>query len=401
MIIIEKPYASDFLKETLIKHRLPVLQTTIAEQMLGQGDYHFISPAALIASARKDVPLNIYTPSENAIQWIADNLSFTPLPGQINFFKDKIAFRQLTGAMYPDFGYQAIDYKDLEGMDTDTLFFPMILKPAVGFFSMGVYKVHDDAEWAGVVGKINADLEFLKDLYPEAVLDTTRFIAEEIIEGEEYAVDAYFDSEGEVVILGMMKHIFGSDADVSDRVYYTSGSIVEKYYAPFHHFISEIGKLTGLKNFPLHVEIRVDDNANIVPVEVNPLRFGGWCTSADLMYKAYGFNPYLCFCKGLRPDWEQLVKKDPDKMFSIIILDRPAGIHPASIAGFDYDAVLKTLEKPLELRKADYRKYPQFGFLFAETRSENFAELERILKADLSQYITTAKQQYAESTTAK
>ncbi|MDZ7776981.1 MAG: hypothetical protein U5L09_15900 [Bacteroidales bacterium] len=107
------------------------------------------------------------------------------------------------------------------------------------------------------------------------------------------------------------------------------------------------------------------------------------------------------FVKACAPTGSNLLKKTPTKCYSIIILDRPAGIHPASIAGFDYDAVLKTLEKPLELRKADYRKYPQFGFLFAETRSENFAELERILKADLSQYITTAKQQDAENTTAK
>jgi len=42
------------------------------------------------------------------------------------------------------------------------------------------------------------------------------------------------------------------------------------------------------------------------------------------------------------------------------------------------------------LRKIDYREYPVYGFLFAETREENFAEIEAILKSDLREFITVA-----------
>lgn len=385
MIIIEKPYISDFLKETLKQYQLPVLKTETAREMLGAGTYHFVEPGDVIARAGNG--LHIYTPSENAIHWISENLQQSSLPEKINFFKDKYRFRQLTQHLFPEFKYREIDFNDLQTINVKDLFFPMILKPSVGFFSMGVYKVQNAEQWKVVVEQISHDLDLLKDLYPEAVLNTTRFIAEEIIEGEEYAIDAYFNSEGEAVMLGMMKHIFGSEDDVSDRVYFTSGEIISRNHDRFMAFIRELGELTGLKNFPLHVEIRVDDSGKIVPIEVNPLRFGGWCTSADLMYKAYGFNPYLYFCHERKPDWSAITQNNTDKVFSIIILDRPSDIPPASIKAFDYDRVLANFEKPLELRKVDYRKYPQFGFLFAETHKNNFKELLAILKSDLKEYI--------------
>jgi hypothetical protein len=31
------------------------------------------------------------------------------------------------------------------------------------------------------------------------------------------------------------------------------------------------------------------------PIEVNPLRFGGFCTTADLLGVTLGFNEYKCF----------------------------------------------------------------------------------------------------------
>lgn len=59
------------------------------------------------------------------------------------------------------------------------------------------------------------------------VLDTGKFIIEENIEGEEFAVDAYFNSKEKPVILNILKHIFSSENDVSDRVYFTSKSVME------------------------------------------------------------------------------------------------------------------------------------------------------------------------------
>jgi hypothetical protein len=60
-------------------------------------------------------------------------------------------------------------------------------------------------------------------------------------------------------------------------------------------FLSKIGKELHLKNFPAHAEVRIDENGKIIPIEVNPLRFGGFCTTADLLGVTLGFNEYKCF----------------------------------------------------------------------------------------------------------
>lgn len=69
----------------------------------------------------------------------------------------------------------------------------------------------------------------------------------------------------------------------------------------------------NLKNFPAHIEIRIDKNGNINPIEVNPLRFGGWCTTGDISWYAYGFNSYEYFLKGKKPDW--VMKKNLSKFY--------------------------------------------------------------------------------------
>ena len=60
------------------------------------------------------------------------------------------------------------------------------------------------------------------------------------------------------------------------------------------------------------------------------------------------------------------------------------------ITVFDYDRVLSKFERPLDLRKIDYREYPVFGFLFVEMSEENFSEIDVILKSDLTEFITVA-----------
>ena len=118
------------------------------------------------------------------------------------------------------------------------------------------------------------------------------------------------------------------------------------------------------------------------------MRFGGWCTTADLASLAYGFNPYLYYYQQQAPDWEELLKNKEGQLYSIIILDNATGIDPETIHSFNYDKLLEDFEKPLELRKFDFREYPIFGFLFAETNAEKCEELDRILLSDLKEYIT-------------
>jgi hypothetical protein len=118
------------------------------------------------------------------------------------------------------------------------------------------------------------------------------------------------------------------------------------------------------------------------------MRFGGWCTTADMTYFAYGFNPYVFYFSQIKPNWSEILKHKEGKLFSIVVLDNSTGIAGNQITSFDYDLLLSNFKKPLELRKIDHKEYPIFGFLFTETTEDHFYELEKILKSDLKEFIT-------------
>ncbi len=389
MILVDRPYLSDFLKETSKKHKLPIVDTEAAHGFgLGATD-NLISESDATDWLRANKNARVYTNSENAIGWIAKNLAFTDLPEKIEIFKNKAKFRELTRPMLPDFYFQEVTISDLDNLEIDKIPLPFIIKPNVGFFSLSVHKVSSAEEWEEVKAAIKAESAQKNDIYPAEVLDTTTFIIEENIEGEEFAFDAYFDENGNPVLLGIYKHLFSSANDVSDRIYITSKEVIEENLADFTNWLSEVGDLAKMSNFPVHVEVRRSDSGKIVPIEVNPLRFGGWCTTADMTAASYGFNPYVYYFENKKPDWDEILSPRAGKLHSLVVLDNSTGYSGKEITEFDYDALLATFENPLELRKIDYKEFPVFGFLFLETREENFGELERVLKSDLREFIKT------------
>jgi len=388
MLLIDKPFASDFLIKTIKENKFPIIKTATSKSMVSDESLNWISEKDAIERYKNETDLLLYSNSENAISWIEKNLSFSKLPNQIQFFKNKILFRELLKDAFPNYYFKGVQLSELFKIDASTLKFPLILKPAVGFFSLAVHKVDNAQEWQTVLVNIEKELASFKGMYPKEVVDVSDFIIEQYIEGEEYAVDCYYNKKGEPVVLNVMHHIFSSDKDVSDRVYSTSKEIIEKHQSKIEAFLKIIGEKAQLKNFPMHVEIRVDSNNNIIPIEINPLRFGGWCTTGDISYFAYGFNSYEQFLYQKTPNWNAIFETRKDKLYSLIVLDNNSGINEKDIVSFDYELLLKAFKKPLNLRKVDFRKYAVFGFLFIETSKENNNEVANILASNLRKYIT-------------
>jgi len=235
--------------------------------------------------------------------------------------------------------------------------------------------------------QIISDSERVKKYFPASVVDSSTLIIEEYIKGEEYASDCYFDAEGRPVVLSIFKHVFASGDDVSDRVYTTSVEIVKDTLPAIESFLIKLGKKTGLKNFPLHLEVRIADDHSIMPIEVNPARFGGWCTTADMAPYSYGFNPYEYYFNQIKPEWSEILANKDSDLYSIIVLDNRTGIDGADIKSFDYKKLAGQFENPLEIREVDFSKHPLFGFMYLKTRKDNFMEIERILRSDLMDYV--------------
>lgn len=387
MIIIDKPYVSDFLKQTLQNQPVEVIDLPNARELLPGNGIHFISLKEAIEKLTKHPETPLFTISENSIGLIGKHFGFTHFPDRIDAVKNKARFRRLTAELNPGLFFREINLDEFDLLDPFELPQPFIIKPVSGFFSLGVYKVTNPANWPEIKNKIIREMEVVKHTYPTEVLNTTRFIIEECIYGDEYTTDAWFDTDGKPVILGMMHHIFASAEDMSDRLYLTSRRVITENYDRFYNFFEKAGKLLGLKNFLIHAEVRVNEKGEILPIEINPLRFGGWCTSAELTHYAFGFNPYLAIENQHKPDWQNILKTCSEDIFSIIILNNSTGIDARDIKFFDYDKLLTHLQKPLEIRKVDARKYHIYGFVYAQTRQDNFSELEDLLKSNLREYV--------------
>lgn len=388
MIILDKPYISEHVIKTILTHGYPVLRNNISESLLDENQTELLNKDEAVRMYREDPEKRIYTVSENSIEWVIRNMGFSDLPDKIDIFKNKVRFRDMTRELFPGLFYKEISVKELEIIDVKELPFPVILKPSVGFFSMGVKKINSSEEWGKSVSTLISEMNSLRDIYPDEVLNIRKFIIEEFIRGDEYAIDAYFNGEGEPVILGILKHVFSSEDDVGDRLYMSSKKIILDNLDQFGEFLKRVGKLAGLKNFPLHVEVRKSNSGEVVPIEINPLRFGAWCTTADATSFSFQMNPYEYYFSDRKPDWENILKDKDGKIFSMIVLDNTTGMKADQIKNFDHNGLLLNFDKINEFREIDHKKYNVFGFLFAESNDSDVSELDWILNNDLKEFIS-------------
>lgn len=386
MFLIDQPFVSDFLIETIRVNNYPIIATHAAKGLIDDDTLNWISEEEAIVTIRRHPHRSIYSNSENALSWIEVNLGEGELAKQINALKDKVKFRELIKNLFPNFYFEKIKLEDIQQLSTQDLSFPFVIKPSIGFFSIGVHIVKNEEDW--LIAKEELKPEKLDSIFPKNVLNTANFIIEAFIPGEEYAIDYYHNSSGEVVLLNVMHHLFSSGTDTSDRVYSTSKKIIEQHKSEIEDFLYEIGKQLHLKNFHAHAEVRIDKEGNIVPIEINPLRSGGWCTTGDLLGETLGFNAHQCFYEKKKPDWNNIFKGKESKIFSIVILNNNSGVLPADIESFSYSALATDFEKPVVIRKFDIKEYPVFGFVFTETSAHNQEELYNILTSNLKKYIS-------------
>jgi len=194
MIILDHPYVSEFLIETAAELQIPILKNEMAAGLNEKKGLRLLEEADFIELIKKRDSFTLYSNSENSIGWISENLEFTGLPEKIELFKNKIKFRELLQTKYPEFFFQGIAFEKLDEMRVEEIKKPFIIKPAAGFFSLGVHKISTDKEWDSVLKSIKAEVNEIRGFYPAQVLDLGKFIIEENLEGEEFAVDAYFNN---------------------------------------------------------------------------------------------------------------------------------------------------------------------------------------------------------------
>lgn len=385
MFILEKPYVSEFLIDSIVRNNWAVLDNIqVKEADVEEGAFTlWNNTKAKNYYLQQEYPL-IYSNSENAISWISDNLPKSNLNTYIRLFKDKVSFREMLKKLYPDFYFEAVDYNMLHSLNPQNIHFPIVLKPAVGFLSFGVHTVKNVQEWNEVLQTLQKEMQIASSLYPENVINSSKFILEELIEGDEFAIDAYYNRDGDAIILNIFQHPFLDEKDVSDRIYIMSVEIMVKYMAKFAQLLREIGQMNNIRNFPFHIEVRVTKNGRIIPIEVNPMRFAGWCTT-DVAKYAWGINVYECFHNHTRPDWTKILSSATKDIYYFSMAEVPTNIAKTDIKGFNYDGFLSNYSNILEVRRINPKNNPLFAIIFGSTN--NHQEINKILGLKTADYI--------------
>ena len=86
MFFVDKPYVSDFFKETVRDHDIPVVDTEISRELGLYPGTKIISETEAIDTILEPGDQLIYTTSENALRWIINNLSFSEIVEKIELF---------------------------------------------------------------------------------------------------------------------------------------------------------------------------------------------------------------------------------------------------------------------------------------------------------------------------
>ena len=256
MLILEEPYISRELAEFAARSGEAVLDNASAREAEKNFNVSFnlLDDAAFAERCSRGERL--YTNSENALDWLYTYSKNQELIAQVERLKDKASMRRALAPLYPDYSFRELTLEEVLALDANDLVLPCVLKPSVGFCSLGVYCIENEGQWQHAKDDIAANVADWCRQYPAAVLGDNKWIVESLIQGTEYAVDVYFDNEGRAVVCNILRHDFASAQDVSDRLYYTSVGIIREMLAPLEEWFNTVNNYLGLRNFPTHVELR-------------------------------------------------------------------------------------------------------------------------------------------------
>ena len=396
MFVVEQPFASDFCFRSLEKLQAPVLRGAAVEEFnVANRNLNLVSDKEFVEYYRK-IPEPLYCNSENGLSRVASLLPDAPFVRFAELFKNKARFRQAVAPLYPNFKFREVDLTELQTLRYEDLPRSFVIKPSVGFLSVGVRFVESASDWERVRAEILRESAAGSADFPREVVDLTRYLIEETVDGEEIAVDAYLATDGAPVVLDVFRHPFADAADVRDRVYTTSKKFVRRFLTTLETTLAEIGATVAAAldtsldvAFPLHAEFRVAADGTLVPLEINPGRFAGWHTT-ELAFYAYGVDVYETLARGLRPDWERILAdaETDDAVSYFAIFETPPTLAATAAnadADFDYDALTQEFSTLFELRRIDWRRRPLAAIAFAQTTVPQ--ELERVLQLDVERFV--------------
>lgn len=361
-----------FIDKTILS---PILQKSI-----NQLEIPVYSP-----SSSPKIPEKLLTNSESCLKVIEELYPTHPHIQLSHMLKDKASFRKALSSLLPNFFYRLSTLSELSTIPVHTLPFPLVIKPNKGYSSVGVKIVQSDSDWTSALKELEGLQNQYKQeqLYDSSVLQLDEIIVEEWIDGPEFAIDCYFNSNGDPVILSILQHLFSTSQDTSDRLYVTNNKIIQEQINEIKIFLQSLYPLFPAKDFPFHIEVRKTRNG-FVPIEINPLRFAGAGTT-DIAYHAFGINTSLAYFQNQSPDWDALLQTDSESFYGFVVAELPVEFSLDKKATFQHEKLKQQFSNLLEYREITASSDRTLAIIFFKTAVE--AELQSILTLDFHVFL--------------
>ena len=299
-----------------------------------------------------------------------------------NLLKDKLAFRNMLKEIYPEYSFRHVSTEEIASLEIDR---KSVIKPVRGIFGTAVKVISPGTDLVQLGLEMSAVIGKNAKVYPETVLSGGDFIVEDFIEGEEYAVDMFYDSQGEPCIVNIMHHPLPANEAYIHMIYNASERAFDAMYRKSKEFFRELNRLLKVTNFAMHSELRLQ-NDRICPIEINSMRFGGMGL-CNLAWFAFGINPFLCFLYETEPDWDTIWKERKEKIYSFFIAYNGDSVNTEQSRPLP-DKLRSRFTKVLKEQLFDYRQQLAFGIYFLEETDENIREL---LRLDFNEFFEETK----------
>jgi hypothetical protein len=287
----------------------------------------------------------------------------------IGILKNKFLFREILSEIFENYHYRLIKNTDIRDL---VITEKSVIKPMKGCFGTGVRIIDQHTNFRELAEEIDAEIEKNGKVLSDLVLSKDDFIIEQFIYGEEYAVDMFYDSNGNPCIVNIYHHPMSQNPAYLHMIYYTSQEVFDKVYEKARAFFIELNKILNVTNFVMHSEFKLDDG-HLFPIEINAMRYGGMGLG-NMIFHAVGIDPYYYFLADREPDWKLIWQKNADRNYVFFIAYNG---ERKSVLEFrpDRDKLRAQFTNVLMERQFDYQKQLAFGIYCLSETKANIANL--------------------------
>jgi CRP-like cAMP-binding protein len=304
----------------------------------------------------------------------------------VSRLKNKVNCRQMLTSIFPDFFFREIPVRDLPNIELvpGEKYF---VKPIKGYWGSAAFPVDGQSDRVALMHEIETQLAKRTNLFSEQVVAKDRLIVEEFLEGEEYAVDMFFNEYGQAVITNICHHPLPKKLDYLHVVYYTSYEVYRNLYSKFIQFFNALNQSLNARSIPIHGEFKLH-KGKLTPIELNPLRFGS-DGFADLSFHAFGFNPFLYFAENRVPDWETLWKGREEKIFAFYLGYNGSDLDTGNFRP-DFRNFRRLFSHILSDTAMNYQDTLAFAVMYIE--EDSLERIHELLAVEFNEYFVDLKQ---------